>query len=72
MNSKIVTQLIAVRLRRNVASVVLPFDNVLVLFTDSIGKELQKDKIQVLSFPCPRYEGMQGGGGGKRYVFFLL
>jgi len=59
MNGKIVTQLIAVRLGRNVASVLLPFDYVLVLITDSTGKEVQKEKI--LSFPCPCYEGMQGG-----------
>jgi hypothetical protein len=43
MNGNIVTQLTAVRLGRNFVSVILPFDYVLVLITDSIGKELQKE-----------------------------
>jgi hypothetical protein len=43
MKGKIVKQLIAVRLGRIVATVILPFDYMLALITDSIGKELQKE-----------------------------
>ena len=43
MNGKIATHLVAVRLGRNVATVILPFDYVLDLITESVGKELQKE-----------------------------
>jgi len=43
MNGKIVTQLTAVRLGPNVSSVTIPFDYVLVLITNNIGKELREE-----------------------------
>ena len=62
MNGKIVTQLIAVRLGRNVASVILPFEHVLVLITDSIRKELQKElNIKFFLFTLCRHAGRSRG-----------